>query len=44
MKLAGPVTTAISPATIPQVTMMRAIHRRAPTFSSMMLLGTSKRK
>ena len=28
----------------PQVIIMRAIHRRAPTFSMMMLLGTSKMK
>jgi hypothetical protein len=28
----------------PQVTMIRAIHMRAPTFSRMTLLGTSKMK
>ena len=28
----------------PQVTMMRAIHSRAPTFSNTMLLGTSNRQ
>jgi hypothetical protein len=29
---------------MPHVTMMRAIHRRAPTRSRMRLLGTSNRK
>ena len=32
---------AVAPETMPHVTMMRAIHIRAPTFSRMMLLGTS---
>ena len=43
-KLVAPVTKAVAPAKMPQVIMMRAIHSRAPTFSRMMLLGTSKRK
>ena len=30
--------------TIPQVTMIRAIHLLDPTFSRIMLLGTSKKK
>jgi len=43
-KLHGPVHSAVAPESSPQVTMMRAIHSRAPTFSMMMLLGTSNRK
>jgi len=43
-KLVGPVTVAVMPASIPQVIMMRAIHSRAPTFSMIRLLGTSKMK
>ena len=37
-------TSAVMPAKMPQVIMMRAIHMRAPTFSMTMLLGTSKMK
>lgn len=44
MKLAGPVMNIIRPETMPQVTMMRAIHTRAPTRCRMTLLGTSNRK
>jgi hypothetical protein len=40
-KLAGPVVVAIKPEMMPHVIMMRAIQRRAPTFSRIMLLGTS---
>ena len=40
-KLAGPVANAIAPEIKPQVSMMRAIQRRAPTFAKIMLLGTS---
>ena len=40
----GPVTSAVPAETTPQVTMMRAIHLRAPTRSNAMLLGTSNRK
>ncbi len=43
-KLVDPVTRAVSPAKMPQVTMIRAIHIRAPTFSRITLLGTSKMK
>ena len=43
-KLTGPLTNIISPETIPQVTMMRAIQTRAPTLCRMTLLGTSKKK
>ena len=39
-----PLTSAVTPAKIPHVIMMRAIHSRAPTFSMMTLLGTSKMK
>ena len=35
---------AVMPASIPAVIMMRAIHSRAPTFSMIRLLGTSKMK
>ena len=41
MKLYGPVAKAVAPEMIPQVIMMRAIQIRAPSFSRMMLLGTS---
>ena len=44
MKLHGPTQKAVAPEMSPQVTMMRAIHSRAPTFSRMMLLGTWNRK
>src|SRR4029077_15407092 len=40
-KLVAPVTKAVAQENRPQVIMMRAIHIRAPTFSRMMLLGTS---
>ena len=43
-KLVEPVTIAVRPARIPQVTMIRAIHTLAPIFSRMTLLGTSKMK
>ena len=43
-KLVVPVTNAVAVAKMPQVTMMRAIQMRAPTFSMMTLLGTSNRK
>jgi len=43
-KLVGPVTSAVQAERIPQVIMMRAIHSRAPTFSRITLLGTSKMK
>ena len=39
-----PLTSAIPAETNPQLIMIRAIHRRAPTRSSAMLLGTSNRK
>jgi hypothetical protein len=39
-----PVTKAVAVAKMPQVIMMRAIQMRAPTFSMMMLEGTSNRK
>jgi len=35
-------TAIIAIATTPQLIMMRAIHRRAPTRSRIKLLGTSK--
>ena len=37
----GACTSAMPQATSPQVTMMRAIHSRAPTRRKMRLLGTS---
>jgi hypothetical protein len=40
----GPVTSAIAPAKMPHVSMIRAIQRRAPTRASSRLLGTSHRK
>jgi hypothetical protein len=40
----GPTTKAVRPEMIPQVTSIRAIQVRAPTFSRITLLGTSKRK
>ena len=43
-KLHGPVQNAVAPDNSPQLTMIRAIQIRAPTFSRMMLLGTSNRK
>ena len=43
-KLIGPLVNANAPETKPQLTMMRAIQRRAPTRSRIRLLGTSKRK
>ena len=43
-KLCTPVAKAVAAASRPQVIMIRAIHSRAPTFSMMMLLGTSKMK
>ncbi len=43
-KLTGPLTKAIAPAKRPQVIMMRAIQKRAPTRSRTRLLGTSKRQ
>ena len=43
-KLVGPVTSAMAPEMMPQVIMMRAIQRRAPTRSRIRLLGTSKAK
>ena len=43
-KLVVPVTNAVAPAKMPQVIMMRAIQIRAPTFSMITLLGTSKMK
>ena len=42
--LLEPTTSAVRPAKIPQVIMIRAIHMRAPIFSRTMLLGTSKMK
>jgi hypothetical protein len=44
MKLVVPVTKAEAAEKIPQVNMMRAIQRRAPTRSRITLLGTSKMK
>ena len=44
MKDQVPVTSAMAAETTPQEIMMRAIHFRAPTRSSAMLLGTSNRK
>ena len=38
------LTKAVAPDTRPQVSMMRAIHLRAPNRSSARLLGTSKKK
>ncbi len=43
-RLTGPRTNIIAEAIAPQVTMMRAIHRRAPTRSRIRLLGSSSRK
>jgi hypothetical protein len=43
-KLVEPVTTAVRPARIPQLIMIRAIHTLAPTFCMITLLGTSKMK
>ncbi len=43
-KLVVSYTKAMTPAKMPHVIMMRAIHIRAPTFSMMTLLGTSKMK
>ena len=43
-KLTGPLMNANPPETRPQVTIMRAIQRRAPTRSRIKLLGTSKIK
>ena len=43
-KLHGPVQNAVTPDNKPHVTMMRAIHSRAPTFSRIRLLGTSNKK
>ena len=43
-KLVTPEAKAVAAAMIPQEIMMRAIQIRAPTFSRMMLLGTSNRK
>ena len=43
-KLVVPPMKAVMPERMPQVIMIRAIHSRAPTFSMMMLLGTSKTK
>src|ERR1700730_437791 len=39
-----PLTSAINAEMMPQVTMIRAIQRLAPNFSSARLLGTSKMK
>ncbi len=43
-KLVDPVTRAVNPARMPHVIIMRAIQIRAPTFSMITLLGTSKMK
>jgi hypothetical protein len=43
-KLTGPLMNANAPETRPQVTIMRAIQRRAPTCSRIKLLGTSNMK
>lgn len=43
-KLTGPCTNAMAAEMSPHVTMMRKIHRRAPTRSRIRLLGTSNRK
>ncbi len=43
-KLHGPTQNAVAADNTPQLTMMRAIHIRAPTFSRIRLLGTSNRK
>ena len=43
-KLIGPCTKAKQPEMIPQLIMMRAIQRRAPTRSRIRLEGTSSRK
>ncbi len=43
-KLVVSKTKAMAPAKMPHVIMMRAIQIRAPTFSMMTLLGTSKMK
>ena len=43
-KLVGPLAKAVAAEMSPQVTMMRQIQSRAPTFSSTRLLGTSNRK
>jgi hypothetical protein len=43
-RLVEPVTNAVSAEMMPQVSMMRAMQMRAPTFSRIRLLGTSNRK
>jgi hypothetical protein len=43
-KLTGPLINAKPPETRPQVTIIRAIQRRAPTRSRIKLLGTSSMK
>ena len=43
-KPSGPVTNSVQAETIPHVTMMRAIHLRAPKRCSARLLGTSRKK
>jgi len=43
-KLTGPLMNANPPETKPQVTIMRAIQRRAPTRLRIRLLGTSNMK
>jgi len=43
-KLVGPLINAKAPETRPQLTMTRAILRRAPTRSRIRLLGTSNMK
>ena len=40
----GPTTKAVAPATRPQLIMMRASQRLAPTRCMIRLLGTSNRK
>ena len=43
-KLIGPWVKAKAPETMPQLIMMRPIQRRAPIFSRIRLLGTSRMK
>jgi hypothetical protein len=43
-KLIGPWVKAKQPDTMPHPIMIRAIHRLAPTFSKIRLLGTSRMK
>ena len=44
IKLIGPWVNTKAPETKPQLIMIRPIQRRAPTFSRIRLLGTSRMK